>query len=431
MIDRDHISDFAKKKRLSYFTVVYAIVTSISLVYILRYNFEYRVYNYNPALIPIWILLVTTPLISIKYIGNFLLSSALLCGFASILLVYLLYTSGGINAPGVFWLTAIPLGCGILMGINATFIGNFFVVCSLMFFWYIHTTGTGPNIVAEYSDLETEKLFNLVTYLIFASFTIYHFLDSEAKHHRRLLEKNTNVENLLRVLVHDIANTLTSMTFNLLKAREDTDNPPPSMEFEKIEKAVEDIDNLLSQIRHLKAVKDGKASLPLQPVSLTVALADVYDQIEYLAQIKGIKLNLDISRDRMMIYAEKTILSKVVLTNLLKNAIKFSYPGQRIDVKAYCSQDSVILRIQDYGMGIPPHILENIFDVGYPTSRSGTQGEKGTGFGMPLVKEYLQMMNGEIEIITRVEATDGAPVGTEITLKFPLAKAPAEPEKAS
>lgn len=431
MIDKDHISDFTKKKRLSYFKVVYAIVTSISLIYILRFNFEYSIHDYNTFLIPAWLLLATTPLISIRYSSSFLLSSALLCGLSTAILIYLLYTAGGLAAPGVFWLTAIPLGFGILMGIRATFVGNAIVVSSFLFFWYLHTNGLGPNIIAEYSDYEAEKLFNLVTFLIFASFTIHHFLNSEAKHHRRLLEKNTNVENLLRVLIHDIANTLTSMTFNLLKAKEDSENPPPSLEIEKIEKAVEDINSLLSQVRHLKAVKDGKASLPLHPISLTVVLADVYDQTEHLAQIKGIKFNLDISRDRMMINAEKTILSKVVLANLLKNAIKFSYPGQRIDLKAYCSQNSVILQIQDYGMGIPQHILENIFSVGYPTSRIGTQGEKGTGYGMPLVKEYLQMMGGEIEISTRTEAIEGAPVGTLITLRFPLALAAAEPEKVN
>lgn len=431
MIDMDHISDFTKKKRLSYFKVVYAIVTSISLIYILRYNFEYAVHEYNMFLVPVWILLAIAPLISIRYSGSFLLSSALLCGISTALLIYLLYTAGGLSAPGVFWLTAIPLGFGILMGIKATLVGNAIVVCTFLFFWYLHTAGHGPNVIAEYADYEGEKLFNLVTFLIFASFTIHHFLNSEAKHHRRLLEKNTNVENLLRVLIHDIANTLTSMTFNLLKAKEDAENPPPSLELEKIEKAVEDINSLLSQVRHLKAVKDGKASLPLHPVSLTVVLADVYDQTEHLAQIKGIKFNLDISRDRMMIQAEKTILSKVVLANLLKNAIKFSYPGQRIDLKAYCSHNCVFLQIQDYGMGIPKHILENIFNVGYPTSRTGTQGEKGTGYGMPLVKEYLQMMGGEIEISTRVEAAEGAPVGTLITLKFPLAHATAEPEKVT
>lgn len=200
------------------------------------------------------------------------------------------------------------------------------------------------------------------------------------------------------------------------------DHSPGMQEIEKIERAVDDISNLLTQVRHLKSVKDGKASLPIKPIPLALILHEVFESSESLAARKGIKISIDIPPENVFIRAEKTILSNVILLNLLNNAIKFSHPGDRIDVRAFIQDSQVIIEIQDYGIGIPPEILENIFSINSKTTRPGTQGEKGTGYGMPLVKEYLQMMQGTIEINSTEQATIEKPRGTKIILVLPTAE---------
>nr|WP_295904408.1 HAMP domain-containing sensor histidine kinase [uncultured Bdellovibrio sp.] len=423
MYDLEFTSEDAYKKRLTYFKVIYFIGVAVSFVYIVKYNFEYKISEYNPVLIPGWLAFLLLPPLALKFTKNYLYSAISLGTVSISLLTYLLYTAGGGDAPGVFWLAAVPLVLGILIGLPGAVVGYFIVASIIIFFWYLKANDLGPNVIADYGDYGKEKLFNLVTFLIFSCFTTHQYIMGEERFMKRLMEKNLDIENLLRVLIHDIANTLSSMTYNLVKAKEDRENSISSLEFEKIEKAVDDINNLLAQVRHLKSVKDGKAALPLKPISLTLVLHEVYESTLGVAQKKGIKLSLDISRDRMLINGEKTILSNVVLLNLLNNAIKFSHPGDRIDLKAYSTDEQVIIEIQDYGIGIPEHILNQIFNLNAQTTRSGTQGEKGTGYGMPLVKEYLQMMDGTIEIHSQEKATQTQPRGTRVTLKLPLAKA--------
>ncbi|KHD87659.1 MAG: histidine kinase [Bdellovibrio sp. ArHS] len=386
----------------------------------MKFNFEYKTYEYNPVLIPMWLGYALIPPLVLRFSKNYLLSAMTLSICSAAIVTYLLYTAGGGDAPGVFWLAAIPLVMGILMGLPGAVTGYFIVLGIIIFYWYLKAHGLGPNVIEEYGDYGKEKLFNLVTFLIFSCFTTHQYIMGEERFMKRLMEKNLDIENLLRVLIHDIANTLSSMTYNLVKAKEDRENLS-SLEFEKIEKAVDDINSLLAQVRHLKSVKDGKAALPLKPISLTLVLHEVYESILDLAQKKGIKISLDISRDRMLINGEKTILSNVVLLNLLNNAVKFSHPGDRIELKAYATDSQVVIEIQDYGIGIPASILAQIFNINAQTTRLGTQGEKGTGYGMPLVKEYLQMMEGTIEISSHETSAHNQPRGTKVVLTLPLA----------
>ena len=78
--------------------------------------------------------------------------------------------------------------------------------------------------------------------------------------------------------------------------------------------------------------------------------------------------------------------------------MKFSYSGSNIYIKGCREKDTILLSIKDEGMGMPQSILNNIFDISKPTSREGTQGEKGTGYGMPLVKKFVELFGGKLTI---------------------------------
>jgi signal transduction histidine kinase len=335
------------------------------------------------------------------------------------MMIMLIHLTGELFAPGIYWLATVPLATAILFGTRGAISGYFVVLASFTVFWLNHVMQTGPNLIPSPEVFREELILNLIVFIGFTSFTTHVYLRNEAVYAENLREKHNDVENLLRVLIHDIANTLSSMTLQLIRAKEE--QPMGGNELEKMERAVQEINNLLNQVRHLKSVKDGKATLPLRPMSLAKILNDIYENAEALASPKGIKLSLDMSRDKMLVNAEKTILGNVVLLNIISNAVKFSHPGDRIDIRAFTEEQTVTIVIQDYGVGIPLEILEKIFDIGSPTNRAGTHGEKGTGYGMPLVKEYIQMLKGTIEVASNESANSSQPQGTKVTLRLPLA----------
>lgn len=81
----------------------------------------------------------------------------------------------------------------------------------------------------------------------------------------------------------------------------------------------------------------------------------------------------------------------------------------------------VELEFRDHGMGIPAHLLGSVFDVKKRTSRSGTEGETGVGFGMPLVKKFIHLYRGSITIESRSAEEIPEDSGTSVILSLPAA----------
>ena len=83
--------------------------------------------------------------------------------------------------------------------------------------------------------------------------------------------------------------------------------------------------------------------------------------------------------------------------------------------------DQIILTMTDDGIGIPESILTKLFDDEAKTSRPGTEGEPGTGFGMPIVKSYMDLYEGRIEVLSKVKDETTEDSGTTFNLYFKIA----------
>jgi signal transduction histidine kinase len=89
------------------------------------------------------------------------------------------------------------------------------------------------------------------------------------------------------------------------------------------------------------------------------------------------------------------------LRNLITNAIKFSNEKQRVYISAHPIDKKVFLTVRDEGIGISEEQIQQILQQ-KNTSTSGTQGEKGSGLGLFLVKELLQKVNASLLIESKV-----------------------------
>ena len=103
----------------------------------------------------------------------------------------------------------------------------------------------------------------------------------------------------------------------------------------------------------------------------------------------------------------------------MSNAIKFSNKGGSIEVKVNTLPDDKIeVVIADHGIGMPEEIKKNIFRSDKQTSRKGTSGEESTGFGMPLVKTYMDHYNGSISVESYEQSLNPEKHGTTYRLIF-------------
>ena len=104
---------------------------------------------------------------------------------------------------------------------------------------------------------------------------------------------------------------------------------------------------------------------------------------------------------------DKEKIHQAVL-NLLLNAIDASKPGSQIDIELINNEDHLtVMTIHDYGIGIEPKALNNVFDPFYTTKTTGT------GLGLPIVKSIIENHNGVIKIESEKDK------GTSVIVRFP------------
>ena len=236
-------------------------------------------------------------------------------------------------------------------------------------------------------------------------------------------EKGVQIQNLLRVVTHDIANPLTIIQGNiqillssLKKGKELALN-----KFEKIQRASRSIADILEHVRQMQALESGKLMIKLEEVNINDVMKDELFIFKDKLEQKKLELILeDSGLDNLRIMAEKVSFTNQVLSNIISNAIKFSAENGKIIVSAKGSDvNNVVLKIEDNGIGIPKKLLKDIFMPNKKTTRIGTSGEVGTGFGMPLVKSYIEKYGGKIEVKSKTidESPDDHGTAIFLTLK--------------
>jgi signal transduction histidine kinase len=322
--------------------------------------------------------------------------------------------AGGNLSPGAFWLVGTPMVFGLFYGTRGVWMGALVMAATFIAFVGLNHFHLLPNLVAEFGDYEQVKLINLIGFGIYNVLISHYFIQLEEKAKKELREQRQETEDLLRILVHDIANPINAiqlMTHAVKSGRKD-----PEEILGLVDGALEDLAGIVQQVRKLRALKDGKLALALSHVAIQSALTDTINLLAQQAQHKGVALQLDIDSTPAYVVTDLALLKSIIFANIINNAIKFSYPGQTVCIRLTVSSAWVTLVIEDHGIGIPAQLLPHIFDPAQPTTRPGTSGEQGTGFGMPLVKTLLAKLNGDIELESN---QDSGTSGTVVTVRLP------------
>ena len=127
---------------------------------------------------------------------------------------------------------------------------------------------------------------------------------------------------------------------------------------------------------------------------------------------KRINIELVLTGKQLFVTADMSKIQQV-LSNLLDNAIKFSYTNSIIKIETTEKNEKIFVSVKDYGIGIPKDSLGKVFDRFYKTDLSRGKDKKGTGLGLSIVKEIIQAHNENINVIS----TEG--VGTEFIFTLP------------
>ncbi len=228
-----------------------------------------------------------------------------------------------------------------------------------------------------------------------------------------IAKQNDERKELLHVLCHDLTNPLGAIRIYLQWA----ERKPEVLSKKRLDMlcAVENGLQVIDLVRQMRALEEDKIKLKLEPVSIRSAIDACYSMMEPKFAEKQIELVTGFD-DSLVVLAERTSFVNSVLNNLLTNAIKFSFSGSSITVEAYQETEQVILTIEDRGIGMPETLLADVFDISKATSRKGTNGEQGTGFGMPLLRKFVTAYGGTVELSSTEKTQSSDNHGTQARL---------------
>jgi putative two-component system response regulator len=170
--------------------------------------------------------------------------------------------------------------------------------------------------------------------------------------------------------------------------------------------------DMINQMLDFSKIEAGKMPLRLVRADLSDFVQEMVDSFRPIAERKGLRLDFRQTGDVPAIYIDEGKFERVV-TNLLRNALKFTEKGSvQLTVKAVGSY--IVLVVEDTGIGIAAEHLASIFERFRQADGSSTRRYEGTGIGLTLVKEYVELMSGKISVTSELGR------GTRFQIEWPM-----------
>jgi signal transduction histidine kinase len=188
-----------------------------------------------------------------------------------------------------------------------------------------------------------------------------------------------------------------------------------SGELDLILEAALQLRGLMESMLNLGYIDAGQSKLNLSRFGLPALVREVVDEQGKLIEAKEQKVQLFLPRESCTVVADRESV-RLVLTNLISNAIKFTPAGGRIQLAVTRRSDEIWTSVSDNGPGIPASYQKRVFTRFFQVEPHLTRQHGGMGLGLAIAKELLELQNGRIWL----ESTEGA--GSTFTFALPLAK---------
>jgi two-component system phosphate regulon sensor histidine kinase PhoR len=189
----------------------------------------------------------------------------------------------------------------------------------------------------------------------------------------------------------------------------------------KAAKSLDGLDMLVQDLLTLSHIETGQIKMQFENIDLYQLTEEVFEQFENKADKKDVRLRIESNHKKVYAYADWQRITQV-MTNLISNAIKHSLDGSDVIVSFSTTKKNVVVRVQDFGEGIPEEHVHRIFERFYRVDKSRSREKGGTGLGLAIVKHILEGHKSKAE----VSSEPGK--GSSFTFKLPKGK-PSEDKK--
>ena len=228
---------------------------------------------------------------------------------------------------------------------------------------------------------------------------------------------NAMKDRLFSIVAHDIKSPFSSILgFSelLTQQYDDFDDESRKRNIQLLYETSKSVGNLLDNLLYWARAQQGPLQVQKVRVDLHEITLEVFDLFKTQAFNKSNRLVNNLPNP-LYVIADLNMMHTVI-RNLVSNANKYCDHGEiKISIDKLTSS-FMYINVSDTGTGIPEEHFHDLFNAAHPTSMYGTKGEKGTGLGLLICKEFIEAHGGTIEVKNRIDK------GACITFSIPVAK---------
>ncbi len=241
--------------------------------------------------------------------------------------------------------------------------------------------------------------------------------DAEQRARKDAERANRVKDDFLAVLSHELRTPLNPIIGWTQMLRRGKLSPTAQAEaLEVIERNAKLQNQLIEDLLDVSRIEQGKFSHQPQPLVPSTVVHSAIEAVRSTAQAAQVALTIEVPEDLPEIEADPTRLSQVVW-NLLINAVKFTPPLGRVEVRLMRIPDGVRLVVCDTGIGIAPEFLPHLFERFRQADASSTRKQGGLGLGLFIVHHIVELHGGRVWA-----ESEGEGQGSTFTVELPVAK---------
>lgn len=159
----------------------------------------------------------------------------------------------------------------------------------------------------------------------------------------------------------------------------------------------ERLSTLLTDLIDISRIESGEMKLSLRYFDLNEVVKEVGATLSGLADTNNISLHIHTAHDPLEALIDKERFSQVV-TNLLENAIKYNKPEGSVTLSTYAENGTILVKIEDSGIGIPNEHIDRIFERFYRVDKDRSRSVGGSGLGLAIVKHIIEAHKATISV---------------------------------
>jgi two-component system, OmpR family, sensor kinase len=219
------------------------------------------------------------------------------------------------------------------------------------------------------------------------------------------------ITRLLRDISHELRSPLARMRLAVGLARQPTADP--SRQLDRMEREIERLDGLISQVLKLARLSGTDAPFERETFDVDEVIEEVVRDANFEGAAKGCTVQT-VGTAKISVSGNRELLRSAI-ENVLRNAVRYSPKGARVDVAVERSEAGLTVSVRDQGPGVPDSEVERIFEPFYRVAESRDRDTGGEGIGLAITSRVMKAHGGS------AKADNRAGGGFEVRLSLPLA----------